>query len=46
VVRPEGTEGAFERFNDWLSRRGGRIALIAAVVFGATLIVRGIVDFR
>jgi hypothetical protein len=42
-IRPQATEAAVGRFTDWLSRRGGRAALIVAGLIGAALIVRGFV---
>jgi hypothetical protein len=46
TVRPEWTEAAVERFSDWLSRRGGRVALIGAFVVGALLIIRGLANLN
>ncbi len=40
---PDWTARTIARFNDWLARRGGRALLIAAVVIGAYLVVRGLV---
>ena len=40
---PEKTTAAVHRFSDWLSRRGGRIALVLAVAVGIALIVRGVI---
>ncbi len=40
VTRPEWTAGTVARFNGWLTRSGGRAALIGAIVIGAALIVR------
>jgi hypothetical protein len=45
ATRPEWTAGAVTRFNDILSRDGGRIALVAAVAAGVLLIGRGIVNW-
>ncbi|MGA9858977.1 MAG: GAP family protein [Solirubrobacteraceae bacterium] len=45
ATRPEWTAGAVTRFNDVLSRDGGRIALVAAVAAGVLLIGRGIVNW-
>jgi hypothetical protein len=42
VVRPQATTIAVDRFSDWLTRRGGRAALIAALIIGAALILRGL----
>jgi hypothetical protein len=44
MLKPESTEEAVKRFSDWLSRRGGRVALIGAFVIGALLIIRGIAN--
>jgi Sap, sulfolipid-1-addressing protein len=41
ATRPEWTESAVARFNGWLSRSGGKAALIAATVIGALLVLRG-----
>jgi hypothetical protein len=38
---PERTNVMVERFSAWVRRRGGRIALIGAVVIGLALIARG-----
>ena len=40
---PEKTTAAVHRFSDWLSRRGGRIALVLAVAVGIALIARGVI---
>jgi hypothetical protein len=42
VIRPQGTKIAVDRFGDWLTRRGGRVAFIAALIIGAALILRGL----
>jgi hypothetical protein len=39
---PEGTARTVDRFTSWLSRDGGRIAMIGAVVIGVVLVGRGI----
>jgi hypothetical protein len=44
VVKPDSTAAAVERFNYWLAHRGGRTALIAALVIGGVLVVLGIVN--
>jgi hypothetical protein len=46
MVRPEWTEAAVERFSDWLTRRGGRVALIGAFVIGAALIILGVANLN
>jgi hypothetical protein len=38
---PEKTDAAVHRFSAWLSRDGGRIALVLAVLIGVALIARG-----
>jgi hypothetical protein len=43
VIRPASTDAGVRRFSDWLSLRGGRVALIAAAVIGVVLIARGVV---
>ncbi len=45
ATRPEQTAAAVASFNNFLTRRGGRVALIAATVFGVLLVVRGIVNW-
>lgn len=45
ATRPEWTATTVTRFNDFLSRRGGRVALIGATVIGVALLVRGAVNF-
>jgi hypothetical protein len=44
ATAPDWTATTVERFNDWLRRRGGRVALIAAVVLGILLIIRGVAN--
>ncbi|HEX5609466.1 MAG TPA: GAP family protein [Solirubrobacterales bacterium] len=44
ATAPEWTEGAVARFRDWLARNGRRAAANVAVVLGALLIVRGLID--
>ena len=39
---PEKTSAAVKRFSAWLSRDGGRIALVLAVLVGIALIARGV----
>ena len=41
-VRPEGTAVAVNRFSAWLSRSGGRIARVLALVISVALIGRGV----
>ena len=45
ALRPEWTAGAVQRFSDWLTHRGGRVALIGGLVAGMLLIVRGVVNW-
>jgi cytochrome c biogenesis protein CcdA len=45
ATRPQRTEAAVASFNRFLSRDGGRVALIAATVFGVLLIGRGIINW-
>ena len=45
ATRPEATEAAVARFSSWLTRRGGRVALIAGAALGLALIVRGLVNW-
>ncbi len=44
TFRPEWTEDAVKRFSSWLSRRGGRVALILGALIGAALILRGLLN--
>ena len=39
---PEKTSAAVHRFSAWLSRDGGRIALVVAIALGVALIARGV----
>ena len=39
---PERTASAVQRFSAWLTRRGGRIAMVVAVVLAVALIARGV----
>ncbi len=44
AIRPGSTDAAVQRFHSWLTRRGGRVALIAGAgigIFLITLITRG-----
>jgi Sap, sulfolipid-1-addressing protein len=41
AIRPESTEATVQRFNSWLSGRGGRIALIGGSVIGIFLVAHG-----
>jgi Sap, sulfolipid-1-addressing protein len=43
ATRPDATAATVERFSNWLSRRGGRVALIGAAVVGVVLIGRGMI---
>jgi hypothetical protein len=41
AISPEATATRVQRFSAWLSRSGGRIALVGAFVVGLALVVRG-----
>jgi Sap, sulfolipid-1-addressing protein len=45
ATSPRWTAATVARFNSWLSRSGGRAALIAATVIGIALLVRGAVNW-
>lgn len=45
ATNPEWTAATVARFNDFLSRDGGRVALIAATAVGILLIGRGIINW-
>jgi hypothetical protein len=45
ATRPEWTAAAVQRFNDRLTRHGGRVALIAGTAFGIMLVGRGIINW-
>ena len=45
ATNPDGTAAAVAGFNSWLSRNGARTALIASVVIGILLILRGIINW-
>jgi hypothetical protein len=45
ATRPESTAAAVQRFSAWLTRRGGRVAVIGATVMGVLLIARGIINW-
>lgn len=45
ATRPAWTAATVGRFNAWLSRSGGRAALIASVVVGVALIGRGAINW-
>jgi Sap, sulfolipid-1-addressing protein len=44
ATKPDWTAATVARFNGWLSRSGGRAALIGAVVIGVALIGRGAIN--
>jgi Sap-like sulfolipid-1-addressing protein len=44
AIKPQATGVAVERFSKWLSRNGGRAALIGAVAVGAALVLRGLLN--
>jgi Sap-like sulfolipid-1-addressing protein len=41
AISPESTEAGVQRFSDWLTRNGGRIALIGASAIVIFLFIRG-----
>ena len=45
AIRPQWTAAAVQRFGDWLTRRGGRVALIGGALAGLLLIARGIIKW-
>lgn len=45
ATKPEWTAATVARFNDFLGREGGRVALIAATAIGLLLILRGILNW-
>jgi Sap, sulfolipid-1-addressing protein len=45
AVRPEWTADAVRRFSSWLTRRGGRVALIVGGGIGVLLVARGIFNW-
>jgi hypothetical protein len=45
ILRPDATAAAIGRFTGWLSRSGGRTALIVATAFGALLVARGVINW-
>jgi Sap, sulfolipid-1-addressing protein len=45
AIRPQWTAAAVQRFSDWLTRRGGRVAIFAAAAAGVLLIARGLVNW-
>jgi hypothetical protein len=45
ATRPEWTAAAVERFSNWLTRSGGRVALIGGAAIGIILIGRGIINW-
>jgi len=45
ATRPEWTEATVARFSSWISRRGGRMALVIGAGLGFVLIARGIVNW-
>ena len=44
AISPDTTAARVQRFSDWLGRNGGRIAVVAAVLIGFALVVRGTVE--
>ncbi|HEY6397311.1 MAG TPA: GAP family protein [Solirubrobacteraceae bacterium] len=45
AAKPEWTAAAVKRFSEWVSRRGGRVALIVGTGLGIILIARGIINW-
>jgi Sap, sulfolipid-1-addressing protein len=45
TIKPQATEAAVARLSSWLTRRGGRIALVVGAAFAMILIVRGLVNW-
>jgi Sap, sulfolipid-1-addressing protein len=45
ATRPVWTAATVARFNTWLSRSGGRVALIGAVVLGLVMVGRGAINW-
>ena len=45
ATRPEWTAATVERFSNWLTRRGGRVALIFGAAVGILMIARGIINW-
>jgi Sap, sulfolipid-1-addressing protein len=45
TIMPDATEATVARFSSWLTRRGGRAALIAGAALAVALIVRGLVNW-
>jgi hypothetical protein len=44
AISPDATSARVQRFSAWLSRNGGRVALVGASVVGVALVVRGVVE--
>jgi uncharacterized membrane protein len=45
TIKPEATAAAVARLSGWLTRRGGRVALIVGAALAIALIVRGLVNW-
>jgi hypothetical protein len=45
TFRPQATETAVANFSNWLTRRGGQVALILGAALAIALIVRGLVNW-
>jgi Sap, sulfolipid-1-addressing protein len=41
AIWPQSTEAGVQRFSNWLTRNGGRIALIGGAAIGIFLLARG-----
>ena len=44
AIRPEATQAGVDRFSNWLTRNGGRIALIGGGAIGIFLLARGTIS--
>jgi Sap, sulfolipid-1-addressing protein len=44
AIRPEATEAGVQRFSNWLTRRGARIALVGGSAIGVFLVARGVIS--
>ena len=45
ATRPEWTAATVQHFSDWLTRRGGRVAMIGGALAGLLLVARGIINW-
>ena len=44
AIKPEATEAGVQRFSNWLTRDGGRVALIGGCAIGIFLVARGTIS--